>query len=241
MTPPELSDLLREHFGHIYVINLRERADRRREVGRQLERVGLRFGDPFVTRFDARKPTHGGPFSNPGVYGCFQSHRDVLREAAEAGHDSVLVLEDDFDFSAEIGRIAGPVLGALAAKDWSHARLGHNEPRDGAGGVERITSGLGMITLHCIGWRGRVITEAADFLDEVLGREPGDPAGGPQPVDGAFNTFIAQRPDLEAYLAVPTLGFQRSSRSDIAAGKWFDRLPVARSLAGAARSVLRRG
>jgi hypothetical protein len=58
-------------------------------------------------------------------------------------------------------------------------------------------------------------------------------------IDGGFNTFRRQNPDVTTLIAVPELGVQRSSRSDIASAKFFDRIPVLRDLADMARSVRR--
>jgi hypothetical protein len=41
-------------------------------------------------------------------------------------------------------------------------------------------------------------------------------------------------------MATPSLGGQRSSRSDIFPNKWYDRLPLTRQLAGLARGVKNR-
>ncbi|MEM1013793.1 MAG: glycosyltransferase family 25 protein [Planctomycetota bacterium] len=241
MEPEVLAKLLREHFDHAYVINLPERTDRRREVSQQLARVGLAFDDGFVKRFDACKVDELAGFSSLGHRGCFTSHRDVLRHASAAGYERVWVLEDDCDFSRSFAEDVGPVLSALAATNWSHVRLGHYEHPTGGPGIQRIEPGRNLIATHCIAWRGKpVLDAAADFLDLLMSRPPGHPDGGPMPIDGAFNTLIAQRPDLEAFMAVPTLGIQRSSRSDITVSRWFDKVPVLRDLAGTARSLLKR-
>ncbi len=209
----------------------------------QLKRVGLDFDDPFVHLYPATRPTEEAGFSSIGHHGCFMSHRDVLRDAQAAGCKTILVLEDDLDFSPHFASDVSPVLEDLATQEWSHVRLGHYEQADEPGRrrVELIEPGRGFIATHCIAWRGEAIKQAADFLELVASRPPGHPDGGPMPIDGAFNTFVAQHPELEAYFAVPTLGQQRSSRSDITVSRWFDKVPVLRDLATALRGMLRRG
>ena len=216
-SPDALAALLRGHFDAVYVVNLPSRADRRREMNAELRRVGLALDDGFVRLFNAVRPDGPGKFANLGEHGCFLSHHAILKAAREAGQDRVLILEDDFNFAPDIGRLLRPVLEALAAEPWGHARLGnlvHDAP-DASPGVVRVPPGQALIATHCIAWRGEAMQRADEFLDLVLSREPGDPAGGPMPVDGAFNTLADQQPDLAVYRAVPTLGHQRSSRSDI--------------------------
>ena len=54
-------------------------------------------------------------------------------------------------------------------------------------------------------------------------------------VDGAYSMFRMRRPDVRTLMASPSLGGQRSSRSDIATNQWYDRTPILRGLARIAR------
>jgi hypothetical protein len=49
-----------------------------------------------------------------------------------------------------------------------------------------------------------------------------------------------QHPDVVTLMATPSLGGQRSSRSDIFPNKWYDRLPLTRQIAGLARGIKNR-
>ena len=74
--------------------------------------------------------------------------------------------------------------------------------------------------------------------DPRAASEPGfDPAIKP-PIDGAFVWLRRSRPDLVTVFA--DLGYQRSSRTDVGAKKWFDRVIGVRNLAGLARRIARR-
>jgi len=44
-------------------------------------------------------------------------------------------------------------------------------------------------------------------------------------VDGAYGWFRYEFPSKATWLAVPQLGYQRSSRTDIHPLQWFDRIP----------------
>lgn len=60
------------------------------------------------------------------------------------------------------------------------------------------------------------------------------------PIDAAYIWYRRAYPHVRTHFAVPPLAGQRSSRSDIADLKWFDRYPVFRSLANSLRAILRR-
>jgi hypothetical protein len=56
-------------------------------------------------------------------------------------------------------------------------------------------------------------------------------------VDGAYSTFRQQNSDLITLIAEPSLGFQRSSPSNIVGYKWFERTPMVQQLVSVGRSV----
>ncbi len=76
--------------------------------------------------------------------------------------------------------------------------------------------------------RGQAIADFHDYLNLILSRPAGHPDGGPMHYDGAINHFRASRPDLVTLAILPTLGSQRSSRTDVHALRWFDRTPLVR-------------
>lgn len=79
-------------FDHIFYINLDHRSDRRSEIERELEAMGLAS---ISERFSAiRHETIGG-------VGCGRSHVEVLKLAKERGYKDILVLEDDFMFTVD--------------------------------------------------------------------------------------------------------------------------------------------
>src|SRR5690242_11230903 len=86
-----------EDYQRIRVINLPERKDRRKEMLAELARAGL-GGDPRIAFTDAVKPDTFAPWRSKGERGCFLSHLTILEEAATA-NESVLILEDDCDFT----------------------------------------------------------------------------------------------------------------------------------------------
>jgi len=234
-------------FERIYVLNLPERADRRREIEAQLRRFGLSLHAEPVRLFRAVRPDVAGPFPSVGAHGCFMSHLGMLQEAVRDGLGSVLILEDDLDFVAEAEARLPTLLQSLEMHDWSLFYGGYELP-DGpvlrseeppASGLRKVHPTTSVRLCHFIALRGAAIVEAARYLEALAGRPPGDPAGGPMHVDGAYTWLRATHPDLGTWIAVPQMGYQRSSRTDIHPLRWYDRWPLVRDLAQATRRLLR--
>lgn len=71
-------------FDDIICINLKSRPDRRDYVKKTLSNVNIPFR--FYT---AEKSPYGG------IYGCFESHINVIQEAYNKGANNILIFEDD--------------------------------------------------------------------------------------------------------------------------------------------------
>ncbi len=228
-------------FERIYVINLAERADRRREMADQLGRIGLRLDCEPVVRFNAVRPPEAGAFPSIGSRGCFLSHLGVLRSAAADGLERILVLEDDLNFAEGFEALAGPVAARLEVDDWSFFYGGYrlDDPLPGAplDPVAPFEDGVG--TTHFYALRGAVIGALADYLEGQLERPAGDPQGGPMHVDGAYCWFRRRHPEYRTLLAVPELGYQRLSRTDVHALRWYDRSIGVRNVVSLARRFRR--
>lgn len=208
--------LLRSLFDRVYVINLVDRTDRRREMTAQLALIGLE-DDPLVAFFPAERPADPGDFGSLGERGCFLSHLGVLKDAVAAGHGSILILEDDVDWTpAALARNAR--LDALRDTEWAflHGGRGHDQAAaDGAILLVRLAPGQELLLGHFIGLRGGVIGSMVEYLEAMLQRPKGSPEGGPMHVDGAYSWFRRAHPDVAAYVCTPSVAQQRSSRSDI--------------------------
>jgi hypothetical protein len=77
-----------------------------------------------------------------------------------------------------------------------------------------------------IGFNASVVPRVVAYLEAILGRTGGDPAGGPMHVDGAYSWFRRDNPDVVTRLVLPQLGFQRRSRTDVHDHRWHDRTPL---------------
>lgn len=216
--PPTRFDraLLRSLFDRVYVINLPDRSDRRREMTAQLALIGLQ-DDPLVQFFPAVRPPDRGEFGSVGERGCFLSHLGALKDAVANGHRSILILEDDVDWTpAALAR--GAQLNDLRQTDWAFLHGGRGHDRAAADGVISLVAlapEQELLLGHFIGLRGEVIGRMVDYLEAMLQRPAGSPEGGPMHVDGAYSWFRRAHPDVAAYVCVPSVAQQRSSRSDI--------------------------
>lgn len=223
-----------------YIVNLRDRTDRRREMEAELARVGL-GDDPAVAFFEAVRPVDPGKFPSLGARGCFESQLGVLKRAAGEGVERLVLFEDDVDFCDDYASRAPSVAASLGERDWRLFYGGHEIVAGAQGAVRdgpflRAPASVGVQTAHFVAFRGReTIATTIAFLEAIAAREPGSPLGGPMHVDGAYNWLRRAHPDWLVLLADPQLGRQRASRSDIAERRWYDRTPVVRDLVGALR------
>lgn len=100
----------------IYLINLEHRKDRLKECAEIFEREGLtnweRFDAVGFFKPDPRIDAHKEDFEKyneelkpgnerhiKGSFGCILSHYYVIKDAKEKGYKSILILEDDFEFT----------------------------------------------------------------------------------------------------------------------------------------------
>ena len=250
MTVPHLTSrfdktLFQALFDRVYVINLPDRTDRRREMTAQLALIGL-ADDPLVQFFPAVRPADPGDFGSLGERGCFLSHLGALKDAVANGYRSILILEDDVDWTPA-ALASNARLGALRDTDWGflHGGRGHDQAAaDGAISLVRLEPERDLLLGHFIGLRGDVIERMVDYLEAMLQRPKGSPDGGPMHVDGAYSWFRRAHPEVASYVCTPSVAQQRSSRSDISvptgwratrAADW------ARRVLRPVRALLRRG
>jgi hypothetical protein len=224
-------------FNSCYVINLPERLDRRREMNQELKKFEISDLSKYVKFFSAIKPREKGDFPSIGAKGCFLSHLEILREARDQSLNNVLILEDDLSFTSLFITNQNAIINELEGSDWDIIYLGHRVilSSNGQGFFEKYHDPI--MTTHFLAINKQAIAQLVDFFEEILKRPGGHPDGGPMHVDGAYSTFRQQNPTVITLIANPSLGFQRSSPSNIADSKWFDHIPVISQLSSVARKV----
>ena len=223
-------------FERIVVINLPERTDRRREMVAELRRVRIDPCDARLKFFPGIRPANAGRFPSVGARGCFESHLGVIRAAIRDRVASVLILEDDLALHPAACADQPALVQRIRAGGWDFAYPGHalalpGAPAEPAWAETRSP----LVCAHFYGLHRRVLADLREYLEACARRPPGHPDGGPMHVDGAYSMFRARRSDVVTLITTPSLGGQRSSRSDITENRWFDRQPLLRELAGVAR------
>lgn len=210
--------MLFDHFDRVRIINLPHRTDRRAQMTGELRRLGA-ADDARVAFFDAHRFDDAATFTSIGARGVYHSHLAILEDAAAHGH-SVLILEDDVDFTAAARDTALP-------ENWRIFYGGHYAatPAD--------LPNSDIIGAHCMGFHAEVVPTLAAYLRDLLTR-----ADHP-PIDGAYVWFRRAFPDVASTFAEPPIANQRPSRTDIADLRFFDRWPGLRQAASAVRSARR--
>ena len=193
-------------FQRIRIINLPSRPDRRAEMAAELRRIGLE-GDPRVQFVDGVIVSDMKPFRRPGEKGVFLAQLGIISDAAAAG-ESVLILEDDVDFT--------PALESWRPSPECDIAYGGYEAADPAN-----LQSSDIIGAHCIGFSARAVQALAPFLSDLLEHD------APPPIDGAYVWFRRQREGFRAEFAEPVVAVQRPSRSDISSSS-LDRLALLR-------------
>ncbi|MEG8037952.1 hypothetical protein QP166_00795 [Sphingomonas sp. LR60] len=210
--------MLFDHFDQVRVINLKHRTDRRAQMLGELRRIGA-DNDPRVAFFGACRFEDAGTFTSIGARGVYHSHLSILEEAAAQGA-SVLILEDDVDFTAGAHDTALPA-------DWQIFYGGHYaaKPND--------LQNSDIIGAHCMGFRAEIVPALATYLRGLLALDDHPP------IDGAYVWYRRAHPAIVTHFAVPPIADQRPSRTDIAELRFFDRWPVLRQAAQFARRFKR--
>jgi hypothetical protein len=207
-----------------FVINLESRPDRRSEMQKQLDRIGWQAD--FIK---AIRPGEEGPFPSSGARGCFLSHIEVLKQGEGS---NIVLMEDDLNFLPGAPELWADAIETLPA-DWSMFYPAHDI------GNGRLDPGTGVSCTHMVVFNSSIVSRIRRELETIMSRPKGHQLGGPMHIDGAYSTIRAQNPDIRTYVLSPPLGYQRSSRSDIADLRFFDSLPILRPITSALRRIFR--
>jgi hypothetical protein len=128
------------------------------------------------------------------------------------------------------------ILNRLDSVPWGLVYFGHVEKSVEIATPRLVPFDDPILTSYFYAVNGPIIPRLVEYLEQVQRRQPGDPLGGPMPLDGALTMFRQANPDVLTLIAQPALGKQRPSRSNITC-HWYERLPVVRQAADLAREV----
>lgn len=229
-------------FDAVRIISLPTRKDRRRDMTRQLARIGLLPGRDNVAFFDAIRCTDKGEWPTLGARGCFLSHMTALKDARAAGARSVLLIEDDADFGPALLKAEDGVLEAIGAASWDVLYGGRQvaDLRSRQPGLRVLDPSEHIVGAHFVAMRGAALDAVVPHLEALASRRRGDPLGGPMHVDGAYSRMREANPDLRSVLVEPDLAYQRSSRTDIHDLRMHDRIPLVSTAIAVARCLRNR-
>jgi len=221
-----------DYFDRVEIISLKERKDRRVDLENQISKLGKSIDGDKIRFFDAIKPINKGAFPSIGARGCFESHLEVLRHADFDGINNLLIIEDDLNFSDEVCDLSAQFYELLKEGEWEFSYLGHeiedidtqNRPK-----LLPVDNNTAVRCTHLIGVSGDAISKLVKYLEVMHARDGGDPAGGPMHVDGAYSWFRRET-QCKTVVSCPPIGYQRSSRSDIADVKLYDKIPILKNI-----------
>lgn len=234
-----------EFFDRIYVINLRERRDRRQQITQELAKAGMPLQPGKVELFEAVKPNHTGIFPLIGLRGCYMSHLAIYRQAKQLGLQNVLVLEDDLAISEHFKHYEAHLIEQLQQSDWDIALFGH---LPGVGDPPETRLQLDdpsfatlrsveqpFVGTHFYGVNAKAFDPLIATFEHTLSLPDDYSEHVTVYSDGALFD-VSREENLLLLKAVPSFGGQRSSRSDCANLKWFDQIPATRRLAEIVRN-----
>ena len=174
-----------------------------------------------------------------GARGCFLSHYTVLKQARDRSLRNILVMEDDCEFKPAIPGFEHEIVRTLSESPWDIVYLGYWEEANFSGSTTLVRTHLPIMCAHLYAVNGTILDRIVGFLEDVMQRPDGHPAGGPQHYDGALTMFRQQNKDVVTLIAEPSLAGQRSSRSDIHS-RWFDKVAGLRTVANGLRRTIHR-
>ncbi len=184
--------------------------------------------------FDALVLPDAGCFRSKGSHGCYKSHLQILKEAADA-NETVLILQDDCDFLPKIFDYTLP-------EKWDVFYGGYyaDDPND--------LHNTNIIGAHFMAFSVDAAKKASKYLEDLLDPAfPPDPIGASAegfnpairpPIDGSLVWFRRAHPELKTIFAL--LSYQRPSRTDLGISQWLDRVPIMKQLSGLLRAGKRK-
>ena len=229
-----------DFFDRSYIINLSDRADRRRQSEQEFKDIGVHIPSEKVRFYTASRPIDKAGFIDIGTRGNFTSHRNILELAKSDGLRNVLVFEDDVSFRKVDSAFEQKIVTGLSQQDWDIVFFAYLFPQDDDLRGPLMPWPKDIVGAHFYAVNGRFIGKMLQFMNECELRPSGHPDGGPMTADAAYNHVRYVIPNIKVLLSVPSLAHQRSSRTDVAQNRFFDKIVWLRPILRAARAVKHR-
>lgn len=155
----------------IFCLNLERRPDRKEYAMKQFEKIGLE-GVEFIKAQDAKALGLKSELMDitPGMIGCYNSHREIMKHCIDNDIKSYLVLEDDPLFIEGFNEFIDMVLKHIP-NDWDFAYLGCTE-HNGFGTHLKQINDFWVVPRSAWGtqafmMRGRAIKKVYDMLENM--------------------------------------------------------------------------
>lgn len=123
---------------HKFLINLDRRPERLQHATEQFAKIGL-TGVQRISAVDAKQLGLTSDIKGilPGMIGCYQSHRNILKKCLDENIDSYIVFEDDVEFVDGFNTIVSWMLHELPA-DWEFIYWGYTEHHGFGSHLEQV-------------------------------------------------------------------------------------------------------
>lgn len=216
------------------------RVDRLTALRKQLLKIGIPLEHEKVCIPNAPVPEDTFGFASKGVHGNFLSHLDILSRAIDDHRRNVLVLEDDAIFRTQFHHANSQeqLLKELSENAWDFCFIGHSVPTSRlAGSPPLVKYNEPFKWSHCYLVNARALPPIVEYLQQVLVREPGHPAGGKMYIDGAFSHYRRLNPHVACWITKPCMSIQAGSPSGLGRRSWYDQNPITSKMTGYLRKI----
>lgn len=212
-----------DYFDHAFLINLPERADRRRRAEQEFKKLGFEIEaappgqNPRckISLFPAIKFDDAGSFPSTGYRGSVASHHRVLELARQTRLKNVLIFEDDVHFNVVKPSVVQTIVDQIPA-EWDIIYFGYLTPTlppSSETGLLRYSTGT--IGGHFYAVNGSFFDVIITYMKECQSRPAGHPDGGSMGRDGTFGHLLLVRPQTRVFITSPNLAKQHGTKSDI--------------------------
>lgn len=201
-----MSTDIKTFFDAVYLINLKRRRDRLVRFTKITEEVG---GWPLkdwevIEAIDGGNGTIPAPAdwkSGGGAWGCRQSHILIHQKALMAGHEKILILEDDCELREDFIERLTEFL-TIVPEDWECLMLGGQHMKQPELVVEGLVRCKNTQRTHALAFRGRAIKDVYRMY-----------CGTNVHIDWRLGPFMGRR--RQTYAPHPLLIGQTQGKSDI--------------------------
>lgn len=193
-----------EFFNKTFCVNLERRSDRWDECLSEFDKYGITNVDRFIAVDGTTLPQKKSGFVTPSRLALVLTNVKILEEAIQENYDSILILEDDIEFTDEINNISEYF--KFLPEDWDMLYFGGNHNQHT--GVtppkiinEKVCKLHHTFSTHCVAINKKSFNTILERLKKY---------------DNALDVIYSElQKSLNVYSFYPLIATQRVSFSDI--------------------------